>query len=83
MIRSSATIILEVKAKHPGRAAKALRSGFLREQSLKNGMEKYYQRAFGVRGLVSKIQLNADFFAHDCLSNVDWISAGCGKTILT
>lgn len=46
-------IILEVKARHAGRAAKALPSGFLREQNLKNGMKKYCQCAFGVRVLVS------------------------------
>ena len=47
--------ILEVKARHVGRAAKALLSGFSREQSSKNGMKRRYQFAFGVRELVGRI----------------------------
>ena len=47
--------ILEVKARHAGRAAKALLSGSSREQSSKNGMKRGYQCAFGVRELVGRI----------------------------
>ena len=46
--------ILEVKARHAGRAAKALPSGSSREQSSKNGMKRRYHCAFGVRELVGR-----------------------------
>jgi len=55
VIRSSAMIILEVKARHAGHAAKALPSGSSREQGSKNGMKRRYQYAFGVRELVGRI----------------------------
>lgn len=45
--------ILEVKARHAGRVAKTPPSGFLRSQSLKNGIKRKYQFAFGVLELVS------------------------------
>ena len=55
VIRSSAMTILEVKARHAGRAAKTLPSGSSREQSSKNGMKRRYQYVFGVRELVGRI----------------------------
>ena len=48
-------IILEVKARHAGHAAKALPSGSSKEQGSKNGMKRRYQYAFGVRELVGRI----------------------------
>lgn len=47
--------ILEVKAEHAGRAAKTPPSGFSRGQSLKNGIKRRYQLAFGVLEMVSRI----------------------------
>lgn len=47
--------ILEVKTRHAERAAKALPSGFLREQSSRNGMKRRYQYTFGVQELVGRI----------------------------
>lgn len=48
-------IILEVKVRHARRAAETPPSGFLRGQSLKNGIKRWYQYAFGVLDLVGRI----------------------------
>lgn len=47
--------ILEVNARHAGRAGKGLLSGSSREQSTKSGMKRRYQCAFGVQESVGRI----------------------------
>lgn len=50
--------ILEVKARHAGSAAKALPSGFLKARSIKIGIKRKHQCAFGVSELVRGMNLS-------------------------